>query len=161
MAPRHEYQGQYTTVCDSYPIYLAIARRERNLRQDGRERSRLNGPRCANPPLAFPQIGRYGTSMANAIKMTFTLDQATADRIDRTARRLGVPKSGVVREAIAEYAANAGSLTDAERTRMLGVLDHMMAQPPTRTAAAVDREIEGVRAARRAGGRRSQSRDTW
>ena len=34
--------------------------------------------------------------MARVRKMTFTLDGETADRIDRTAARLGMPKSGVV-----------------------------------------------------------------
>jgi predicted DNA-binding protein len=96
--------------------------------------------------------------MANAVKMTFTLDQATADRIDRTAKRLGIPKSGVIREAVAEYAARAGGLSESERLSMLDVLDRLVARKPTRTAAAVDREIESVRRARREGGRRVSSR---
>ena len=33
--------------------------------------------------------------MARTVKMTFTLDEGTARRIDRTAERLGIPKSGV------------------------------------------------------------------
>jgi len=40
--------------------------------------------------------------------MTFTLDDQTAERMDRTARRLGLPKSGVVREAI----LNTGDFND-------------------------------------------------
>jgi hypothetical protein len=91
--------------------------------------------------------------MADAIKMTFTLDRETADRIDKTARRLGLPKSGVVREAVAEYAARAGRLGEAERLRMLRVLDRVTKRPATRPQAEVEREIKEVRAARRAGGR--------
>jgi hypothetical protein len=93
--------------------------------------------------------------MATTIKMTFSLDQATADRIDRTALRLGIPKSGVVREAVAEYAARAGGLSERERVRMLDVLDRMLERAPTRTQDAVDRESDSVRRARRAGGRKT------
>lgn len=89
------------------------------------------------------------------VKMTFTLDGATADRIDRTAQRLGLPKSGVVREAIREYAARAGRLGDRERDGMLRVLDGVLAAAPSRTAREVDRELKALRRARREGGRRS------
>jgi len=94
--------------------------------------------------------------MGDAIKMTFTLDRETADRIDKTARRLGLPKSGVVREAVAEYAARAGRLGEAERLRMLRVLDGVIRRPATRPQADVEREITEVRTARRTGGRRSR-----
>jgi len=95
-------------------------------------------------------------SMARTVKMTFTLDQGTAERIDRTAARLGMPKSGVVREAVAEYAARAGKLSESERRRMLRAIDTMMSRPPTRSDAATDREIAEIRRARHAGGRRSR-----
>lgn len=95
--------------------------------------------------------------MAKSIKMTFTLDDQTAERIDRTARRLGLPKSGVVREAVREYAARAGSLGEEERRRLLAVFDKVVARVPARSARAVDREIAEVRKARREGGRRRQS----
>lgn len=90
--------------------------------------------------------------------MTFTLDGATADRIDQTARRLGLPKSGVVREAIREYAARAGQLSERERLALLKAFDDTLAQVPPRSAAQVDRELRSVREARRQGGRR-QRRD--
>lgn len=90
--------------------------------------------------------------MARTVKMTFTLDEETAERIDRTAARLGVPKSGVVREAVAEYAARARRLSESERRRMLRVLDAVIRRPPTRSDAATDREIAEIRRARRAGG---------
>jgi hypothetical protein len=60
-----------------------------------------------------------------------------------------------VREAIREYGARAGRLGEDERRRMLRSIDAVLAQPPTRTRAAVDRELRDVRAARRRGGRRS------
>jgi metal-responsive CopG/Arc/MetJ family transcriptional regulator len=90
-----------------------------------------------------------------ASKMTFTLDDETAARIDRTAARLGMSKSGVVREAVREYAARTGMLSDEERRRMLEVFDEMTARIPRRPTAEVDREIKALRAARRTGGRRT------
>jgi Arc/MetJ-type ribon-helix-helix transcriptional regulator len=96
--------------------------------------------------------------MAKPVKMTFTLDPQTAERIDRTAQRLGVSKSGVVREAVREYAARAGRLSEAERLRLLEVFDAVVPRIPARPAAAVDRELAAVRRARRAGGRRTPER---
>lgn len=61
----------------------------------------------------------------------------------------------VVREAICEYSARAGRLSEDDRRRMLRSIDAFLTHPPTRTAAAVDREIDAVRRARRRGGRRS------
>lgn len=87
--------------------------------------------------------------------MTFTLDAETAARIQRIAARLGASKSGVVREAVREYAAHVGRLSDDERRRALAAFDELVPRIPLRPAAAVDREIAEVRAARRRGGRRS------
>lgn len=85
--------------------------------------------------------------------MTFTLDRGTADSIDRTSQRLGIPKSGVVREAVLEYAARAGRLSESERVRLLDVFDDVLARIPLRPAKAADREIAAVRRARQRGGR--------
>ena len=93
--------------------------------------------------------------MAQTVKMTFTLDERTAERIDRTAQRLGVSKSGVVREAVREYAARAGSLSEAERLRLLDVFDTVVGRIPRRPAEVVDRELAALRRARRQGGRRT------
>jgi len=92
--------------------------------------------------------------------MTFTLDQGTADRIDRTAERLGIPKSGVVREAVAEYAARAGRLHEGERLRMLRVFDDAISSIPRQSSNATDRELATIRSARRQGGRRTTARKT-
>jgi ribbon-helix-helix CopG family protein len=88
-------------------------------------------------------------------KVTFTLDEQTIRRLQTAADRLKKPKSEVVREAIADYHERVGRLSEVERQRLLKVLDEIASKPPTRAAAAVRREIAEVRAARRAGGRRS------
>jgi hypothetical protein len=87
--------------------------------------------------------------MADMIKVTFTLDEATVEELRRTATRVRKPQSRVVREAIREYAARADRLSESERRRMLAVLDRAMRRPRTRPAAAVDRELREIRAARR------------
>ena len=95
--------------------------------------------------------------MAHTVKMTFTLDGDTATRIDRTALRLGIPKSAVVREAVAEYAARAGRLSEQERRRMLKAFDDVVERIPLRPAKSADVELATVRRARRQGGRRHPS----
>jgi predicted transcriptional regulator len=87
------------------------------------------------------------------VKVTFTLDEATIDRLNRTAARLSKPKSEVVREAIHDYYAKSDRLSEAESQRMLKVLDEMMKRPPTRSQADVDEELREIRRARRSGGR--------
>ena len=82
-------------------------------------------------------------------KLTFTLDDDTVDRLRRTAVRLGRPQSYVVREAIKDYDARAGKLSDEERARLLGVVDDMLKAPPSRSTAEVDAELRELRAARR------------
>lgn len=91
--------------------------------------------------------------MAGSLKVTFTLDEDTVRRIDGTARRLGMPKSRVVREAVAEYATRADRLSDAERRRMLAALHEMIPRLPKRRPARVERELAEVRRARRDTGR--------
>ena len=92
------------------------------------------------------------------VKVTFTLDNETVDRLRRTAARLARPQSYVVREAIKEYEARSTKLSDEERSRMLAILDRIVQEPPTRTAAEVDRELDEIRAARRRWGRHKASR---
>jgi predicted DNA-binding protein len=90
-------------------------------------------------------------------RVTFSLDDGTVARIRQTAARLGKPQSQIVREAVAEYAERAGRLSDQERTQALSVLARLRAATPTRPVADVDRELRGIRAARRAGGRRHET----
>jgi hypothetical protein len=89
------------------------------------------------------------------VKVTFSLDDETMDRIRRAAARLRRPQSHVVREAIADYAARADRLSERERTHLLGVLDDLGQARATRSARAVETELADVRRARRQGGRRS------
>ena len=92
--------------------------------------------------------------------MTFTLDEATATRIDHTALRLGIPKSAVVREAVAEYAARAGRLSETERLLMLRKFDDFVTRIPLLPEHAADTEIDAVRSTRRLGGRRTPATRT-
>ena len=89
------------------------------------------------------------------IKMTFSLDEPTASRLNEASASLGKPKSEVVREAIRDYAERMGRLSEAERVRMLGVFDDVVAAIPERPRSAVEEELAEVRASRREGsGRR-------
>jgi hypothetical protein len=89
------------------------------------------------------------------VKVTFSLDDETVSQLRRTAARLQRPQSQVVREAVAEYAARSDRLSERERQQMLSVLERIGRSRATRRARAVDEEIAAIRAARKAGGRRS------
>ena len=93
-------------------------------------------------------------SMAT-VKVTFTLDQATVDRLQGAAERLGKPKSEVVREAIEDFHQRIGRLSERERLSMLQIFDEMVPRIPPRSKAAVKKELQEIRRSRRAGGRRS------
>ncbi|HVQ77444.1 MAG TPA: ribbon-helix-helix protein, CopG family, partial [Candidatus Binatia bacterium] len=92
------------------------------------------------------------------VKVTFTLDDQTIERLRRTAARLARPQSYVVREAIREYETRSARLSDEERARLLAIVDRMAQEAPTRTAAEVDAELDEIRADRRRGHRRPSSR---
>lgn len=87
-------------------------------------------------------------------KATFTLDEETIARLERTAERLRRPKSAVVREAIADYSERVGRLGEAERRRLLAAFDEHVGKIPERPADAVDAELRELRESRRTGGRR-------
>ena len=92
------------------------------------------------------------------VKVTYSLDEETVRRLRTLAERTGQAQSQIVREAIAEYAAQAGRLSPDERAAMLRLFDRVVTAIPPRAAEAVDGEIRAVRASRRAGGRRHGSR---
>lgn len=92
------------------------------------------------------------------VKVTFTLDDATVERLRLTAARLRRPQSQVVREAVAEYAASAGRLSEVERRTMLEVFDRVVPGASRRSPSEVDEELREIRRARRRGGRRAASR---
>lgn len=89
------------------------------------------------------------------VKVTYSLDEETVERIRRAAARLGKAQSHVVREAVAEYEARVDLLSEGERQTLLAALDEIARAPATRSARAVSRELDLVRTSRRAGGRRS------
>ena len=88
------------------------------------------------------------------VKVTYSLDDVTVGRIRRTAERLGKPQSQVVREAVAEYDARADRLSEAERLRMLEVLERVRHAPVTRSRESVDAELREIRASRHEGWQR-------
>ena len=92
------------------------------------------------------------------VKLTFSLDAETVSRLRAAAERLRMPQSQVVREAVAEYSARIGRLSDTERVALLRTFDRLMPSLPPRPAAAVDAELRELRAARRRGGRRTSPR---
>ena len=88
-----------------------------------------------------------------SVKMTFSLDERTASRLNLTAERLNLAKSAVVREAILDYAARAGRMSDKERQHMLRAFDVLTQEIPDRPVEEVDKELEEIRRGRQAGGR--------
>lgn len=89
----------------------------------------------------------------NKHRATFTLDEETESVLRRTAERLSKAKSEVVREAIQEYGARVGRLSEAERLRLLAAFDEYVPEIPERPLAEVEAEIEEIRSSRRTGGR--------
>ncbi|MGH9632989.1 MAG: ribbon-helix-helix protein, CopG family [Bryobacteraceae bacterium] len=89
------------------------------------------------------------------VKVTFTLDPVTLERLQDTASRLAMPKSEVVREAIMEFHERLGRLSNRERLAMLRSFDKLVPKIPVRGAAAIDRELAEVRRSRKSGGRRT------
>ena len=72
------------------------------------------------------------------------------------ALRLKRPQSVIVREAIQEYAARTGRLTEEERLHMLKLFDRMIARIPSRPQEEAEAEIAEIRSARRSRGRRTR-----
>lgn len=89
------------------------------------------------------------------VKVTFTLDENTVGKLGEASRQLAKPKSEVVREAVQEYHARMGRLSETEKLRILRALDELEPLVPNRTREDVDRELREIRRARRSGGRRT------
>lgn len=92
-------------------------------------------------------------SIMATIKMTFSLDEPTAARLEEAASSLRKPKSEVVRAAILDYAERVGRLTEAERGRLLRVFDEVVPAIPATPVREVDSELARLRRSRRLGGR--------
>lgn len=89
-----------------------------------------------------------------SLKVTFTLDAQTVQRLQQAADRLALPKSEVVREAIADFHDRLGSLSEREKASLLKTFDEFVPRIAARNAKEVDQELAEVRQARRTGGRR-------
>ncbi len=83
------------------------------------------------------------------VKVTYSLDDATVRRIRRAAERLGKPQSQVVREAVADYDARTDRMSEAERLRMLDVLDRWRKEHTPRSPESVEAELREIRESRR------------
>lgn len=92
-------------------------------------------------------------------RATFTLDAETEAVLRRTAARMGMAKSEVVREAVQEYGARVGRLSEAERLRLLAVFDDVVPKIPERPLSEVEDELAELRRARRGGGRRTRAQE--
>lgn len=90
-------------------------------------------------------------------KVTFTLDDAALREIDRAAERLDISKSQVVREAVRVYGEQLGRLGDEERAAKLAAFDELVPKIQSRPREEVEEELDAIRAARRAGGRKRPS----
>jgi predicted DNA-binding protein len=86
-------------------------------------------------------------------KVTFSLDVETVETLRALARRTGKPRSLVVREAIAQHAAQDQRLSEADRDRLLEVIHRIRRRPSSRSPAAVDAELAEIRRSRRAAAR--------
>jgi predicted DNA-binding protein len=86
-------------------------------------------------------------------RVTFALDDETAQAIRALAARKRRPQSAVVREAVAVYAREEERLTEQERDRRLRILDEFAATADARSAADVDKELGDIRRSRRSGWR--------
>jgi hypothetical protein len=82
-------------------------------------------------------------------KVTYTLDDGTVGKVKRAAKELGKPQSSIVREAVAQYEPRPGHLSEAERRRILRVLDVFWATAPKRSQRAADAEQREIRRSRR------------
>jgi len=88
-------------------------------------------------------------------KVTFTLDAEIVRKIESGTR--AKPKSQIVHDAIGDYHARIGRLSEAERQRMWKLFDTLVPRIPARRQKAVDEELKEIRSARRSGGRLSNA----
>jgi predicted transcriptional regulator len=92
------------------------------------------------------------------VKMTFTIDESTADSLRRIAERVHRPQSQVLREAIRYYEPHAGQLSPEERKKRTKLFDRVIARIPERPAGEVDAELREIRRSRRRWQRKASDR---
>jgi predicted transcriptional regulator len=87
------------------------------------------------------------------VKVTFTLDEATIQRLTEAAARRKIPKSQAVREAIEDFSVKEVRIGETERKRRLDAFKEFLSVSSPRPLADIKREIAEIRRARRHGGR--------
>jgi predicted DNA-binding protein len=87
------------------------------------------------------------------VKMTFTIDEDTADTLRRISKRVDRPQSQVLREAIRHYEPHAGQLSAQERRARVELFDQVIDRIPKKSAKQVDSELRDIRSSRRQGWR--------
>jgi len=92
------------------------------------------------------------------VKMTFTIDENTAETLRRISKRVQRPQSQVLREAIRHYEPHAGQLSTEERKRRVELFDQVIARIPKRPATEVDAQLREIRSSRRQGWQRKTAR---
>src|SRR2546428_13676132 len=92
------------------------------------------------------------------VKMTFTIDENTAETLRRISKRVQRPQSQVLREAIRHYEPHAGQLSTGERKRRVELFDQVIARIPKRPAREVDAERRVICSSRRPGWQRKTAR---
>ena len=85
------------------------------------------------------------------VKMTFTIDEGTADTLRRISKRVDRSQSQVLREAIRHYEPHAGQLSAQERKARVELFDRVIARIPKTPAGKVDAELREIRSSRRQG----------
>ncbi len=108
--------------------------------------------RVSEPVLAA--LWYYGLMPAR--KMTFSLDEETAEHITALGRELDKPKSAIVREAVAVYRKHSDRVSEAERRERVRIFREFLEKiPPADSHEAAEAELREIRLARRSGGRRT------
>jgi hypothetical protein len=91
-------------------------------------------------------------------KVTYTLDEETLRFIDDAAKIQHKPKSQVIRDAMKDYHARLGRLSEAERQRRLHAFDRLYPQIKLKTQEEARAELREIRESRQLSGPAS-SRD--
>jgi predicted transcriptional regulator len=85
-------------------------------------------------------------------KVTYTLDEATVRFIEEAAEIQHKPKSQVIRDAVKDYRARIGRLSESERQRRLEAFDRLYPLIKLRTRQQADAELKEIRESRRLSG---------
>ena len=85
-------------------------------------------------------------------KVTFTLDELTVRLIEEAAEIQHKPKSQVIRDAVKDYRARIGRLSESERQRRLEAFDRFYPLVHIRSREETDAELEEIRESRRLSG---------